>query len=473
MRRTTTLATVLTGTALLGATLLSVPHAVAAGETCRGEAATIVGTTPTLTGTDGRDVIVTGSSTDVFAGAGDDVVCVTGKGVSSNVLDVDAGPGNDVVDSTAMRDNVYLTAILGDGSDTFAGGAGADTVVAGGAAGPHGEAFPEAERDVIDTGSGSDQVRSGGAGLTNGDEIRTGDDGDSVTWSGTMGPAGTLDLGTGHDGLMVRASGQRFAVDLAAQTMTRDGVREASFASVEHLSVTADLGLGTLEVTGSDGDDSVAVVGPAILRVALGAGDDRLYLEASPGDDRIDLGSGRDRLSVASRDGSVDLDLQHGTLAVDGAGPGQVAGVEDAWVSSPDLRLVGDAAVNDLTGTGCRVVVDGRGGKDEVAHANFDADVEEGYDCDTTRVVLRGGSGGDTIDGSVRADRIYGGRGNDRIDTASARSGTNKAWGGPGNDRMVGGGDRDVLVGGPGRDKAVGGPGRDRCRAEVARSCER
>ena len=122
-RRTTTLTASMVGTAVLGATFLAAPTALAAGETCRGEAATIVGTTPTLHGTAGRDVIVTGSSTDVFAGAGDDLICVTGKGANVNLVGVDAGPGDDVVDSTAMERYHYLTAILGDGSDTFVGAA--------------------------------------------------------------------------------------------------------------------------------------------------------------------------------------------------------------------------------------------------------------------------------------------------------------------------------------------------------------
>ncbi len=481
-RRTTTLTASLVGTAVLGATFLAAPTALAAGETCRGEAATIVGTTPTLHGTAGRDVIVTGSSTDVFAGAGDDLVCVTGKGTNVNLVDVDAGPGDDVVDSTAMERYYYLTAILGDGSDTFVGGRESESVVAGPAPGPDAAPISESERDVIDTGAGQDSVISGGPGLPNEDEVRTGEGRDSVTWSGTMGPRGVLDAGPGHDRLEPRASGRTFSVDLGAQTMTRDGVREASFGSVEELWVEPEPGLGSLEVLGSDGDDVVEVTGPATLQVDLGAGADHLDIDGAREGSRLDLGAGEDTLVVTSWEGSVGLDLTRGTLAVDGVPAGQVSGVEDAYVTADEARVIGDDAPNNLLATGCRVVVNGRGGQDGIQHSNYDTDLEEGYDCDAARVVLRGGSGHDRIDGSVRADLVYGGRGRDRIDTGSARTGTNKAWGGPGNDRLVGGGARDVLVGGPGkdvidggggRDKAVGGPGRDRCRAEVRRACER
>lgn len=64
MRRTTSLTVLLLGTALL----TPAGMASAVGETCRGEAATIVGTGPTINGTDGRDVIVTGPSWTVLAG---------------------------------------------------------------------------------------------------------------------------------------------------------------------------------------------------------------------------------------------------------------------------------------------------------------------------------------------------------------------------------------------------------------------
>ena len=63
MRRTTTLtAAGLIGLALLVPTSASSSE-TASGEICAGEAATIVGSAPTVTGTEGRDVIVTGPAT--------------------------------------------------------------------------------------------------------------------------------------------------------------------------------------------------------------------------------------------------------------------------------------------------------------------------------------------------------------------------------------------------------------------------
>src|SRR5687768_17154701 len=123
MRRTTTL----TAATMLGlAVLVPTTTATAAGETCRGEAATLVGTGPTLSGTEGRDVIVTGSATAVDALGGDDLICIVPARVSSNVLLVVSGAGADVVDTAAVSDDYYVDTVLGAGADTFVGGAADD-----------------------------------------------------------------------------------------------------------------------------------------------------------------------------------------------------------------------------------------------------------------------------------------------------------------------------------------------------------
>jgi len=74
MRRTT----ILTAAPLLGLVLLSpATGATAAGETCRGEAATLVGTRGSmLVGTEGRDVVVTNGTSKVTTMGGDDLVCI-------------------------------------------------------------------------------------------------------------------------------------------------------------------------------------------------------------------------------------------------------------------------------------------------------------------------------------------------------------------------------------------------------------
>ena len=67
----------------------------AAAAVCQGQPATIEGSTGTITGTEGNDVIVaTGLDTDVQALGGNDLICVVGG-------DVSTGAGDDSVVSTA------------------------------------------------------------------------------------------------------------------------------------------------------------------------------------------------------------------------------------------------------------------------------------------------------------------------------------------------------------------------------------
>lgn len=120
MRRTTSL----TAAGLLGLALLmptSASTAGAANPVCAGEPATLVGTGPTVTGTEGRDVIVTGPATTVRALGGDDTICVTTPR-AAGAVDVDAGTGDDAV--------LLPVADLAPGS-TIAAGDGRDRLVAG------------------------------------------------------------------------------------------------------------------------------------------------------------------------------------------------------------------------------------------------------------------------------------------------------------------------------------------------------
>jgi Ca2+-binding RTX toxin-like protein len=121
MRRTTTL----TAAGLLGLVLLAPTSASSAATAglpiCGADRATIVGTGPTVTGTEGRDVIVTGSATTVRALGGDDTICVTTPRVAGT-MDVGAGAGDDQV--------LLRVADLAPGS-TIAAGEGRDRFVAG------------------------------------------------------------------------------------------------------------------------------------------------------------------------------------------------------------------------------------------------------------------------------------------------------------------------------------------------------
>src|SRR5687767_1867982 len=105
MRRTTLTAICFVGLALLA----PATAATAVTETCRGEAATIVGTPgkPVL-GTPGDDVIVSNRAGSVAAGDGDDLVCLSptqDDEPGGMVVRVDAGAGDDVVVSEGAQNH--------------------------------------------------------------------------------------------------------------------------------------------------------------------------------------------------------------------------------------------------------------------------------------------------------------------------------------------------------------------------------
>ena len=94
-----------------------------------------------LTGTSGPDVIVSAGSKVVMAGAGNDLVCVTGPAGF-----VSAGSGDDVL--TTSDGDFRTEIVLGPGADQFTGSSRRDTVIQ----------VPSApvEVDRIDTGAGAD-----------------------------------------------------------------------------------------------------------------------------------------------------------------------------------------------------------------------------------------------------------------------------------------------------------------------------
>ena len=120
-----------------------------AASICRGLPATIEGDVPQLIGTPGNDVIVAGGNVHhVLAGEGDDVICVVAD--DRKRLYVEAGPGADLVDTTAATGATVAT--MGTGADTFIGGPEYDEVRL------DQEPVEPTAADVVQTGDSSDSV---------------------------------------------------------------------------------------------------------------------------------------------------------------------------------------------------------------------------------------------------------------------------------------------------------------------------
>lgn len=479
MRRTTSLSVAgLLGLALLAPT----SAATAAGETCRGEAATIVGTGPDVTGTDGRDVIVTGASLRVDSLGGDDLVCVVPDRTGSNVLYVDTGAGNDLVDTTsATLGGYYVDSELGPGADTLEGGPAGDWVDTGDADGS------TAEVDVVRAGAGDDSVTTSGGP----DVVELGPGTNRVTLEGAgFAPGGRLVAGPDHDTFAMAVAGSAEHVfDMAAGTYRGAGA-SVDLASFEALDLEARGARVTYSGTEAADHLLVETYGPDPSTVVVDTlgGDDDVWLDRTllGAGSRLDAGDGDDELVAARTKGQLAIDLERDRLQAGGLAI-PATGLEDAFLMARTTSLVGDGQDNTLITHACSTTITGGGGDDELI---WDGDYifeEYSFRC-TPRSVMRGGAGKDSFYATRGDDRLVGGNGADTIraeggddrvragkgdDRVEAGRGDDDVRGGAGADTILGDEGRDRLLGDGGRDLADGGKARDRCVAERERRCER
>jgi hypothetical protein len=434
------------------ATVLAVPApaVAAAAATCRGLAVTIVGEPQsTITGTSGDDVILAPfrGAGDVDSGDGNDVICVVDAGEApiayTGSFSVHAGPGDDVIDSTALPfDKGLMIGEGGPGRDSFYGGP-ADEWATGGLRGSL-YAMEDDERDDFAMGAGADVVESGGKGVPNADRIDLGSGRDYLAYGGSgEASGGSVVGGAGHDSLVPSAQEGTdvgsdplppgdAVFDASTGTATVGGTPYLSWTGFEEYRL-ADVRRSPITFIGSAGDDLVTL-GTNVQHVRMGRGDDVVVNSWShlPVSGAISGGPGRDGLRMAV-DGVVRVDVSR-EVSVVLAGDERtldLAGFEDATVSGRRVALFGSTEDNRLVArTSGQAFVAGKGGDD-------DLDVGVARSGHRNRGAFRlasGGAGDDTLHGS-------------RLD--------------------------DVLTGGPGQDRAFGLRGRDVCTAEVRVGCER
>ena len=442
-------------TALAGLVAVG-PGAGATGETCNGQAATIVGD-GTITGTAGRDVIVGSPGDDsIDARGGNDLVC-SGDG-GDTVLD---GPGKDIVflgagDDAAVADPVK------DIGDVVHGDAGSDTasyalrvptvkvtLAASGVSddGAAGEADRLIDVENAVGGQGNDtlvgtdgaNVLEGGGGndtisdLAEADVVRGGPGNDKVAQPNTIDPSDDLDGGPGTDEISYaarKANQGTIALHLGS-TSADNGT---TIVGGEH-----DLVVGFENARGGQGTNDIdGTDGPNVIVMGAGGG----HVTAFGGDDTITGGAG-------------------GETVDDGLGA--------------DVVKLGDGCDRVLqTVFSAHDVLDGGGGR-------FGCDYIF-YDQRTNGVTINldplttGASNGEAGEGDVLKgfERAYGGTGDDVIRGNGQK---NLLYAGPsvyppsddGSDRLYGlGGDDwlEALDGVRGNDLVSGGAGKDYAAAD-------
>ncbi|GAA1436112.1 hypothetical protein GCM10009641_34160 [Mycobacterium cookii] len=386
----------LTAATLLGAALLApISTATAAGGTCQGQAATIVGTPGAqIVGTEGADVIVTNDATHVDALGGDDAVCVTGE--------------------DPRFTNSGVGAVLGAGADTFIDSSrGGSTIHAGTVDGT------DTEADVIRS-SGFGTVFSGMAGQPNADTIDLAFG--EVVWSGIQTAPGTLSVGTG--GILGVESATGDVTMKASGTVTGNDTALTWTGQFDRLVFTTTAERGMFTFRGTSGAEHVKVNAPTTYdrNIALRSGKDSYESNSLGGKaTRIKGDGGRNQLLLElTSHGRVRADLSRSRVTATKAGKEssiRVRGFDDLVVSAKRADVIGTNRANRIGVIACRTTISGRKGRDDLY-----ADVRyRGLGtwttprCGTQRATIHGGPGNDTLTGSLGDDRLIGGPGRDIV----------------------------------------------------------
>jgi Ca2+-binding RTX toxin-like protein len=377
-------------------------------------------------------------STSAATGDGNDLV-LGGAGVDT----VSAGGGDDIVKTFADLDLVCGQ----EGSDTIYGGDDADHIWGG--SGPD-VLFGENGEDHVFGNAGNDTAY-GGAGAdvmegNNGADWISGGLGDDIIYGGTRA-AGRADTDTSGAG--GTAKGDDLYGDAGADILIGDNGTVNDPYPFDLDGATPNAGAGDRIHGGAQNDKAYGGLGDDIVNG--NDGDD--YLEGNKGSDTVHGNAGEDRIiggssqQVSPGAGRPDT----GDFLYGDAGADLIAG------DNASLTVVADPA--DAT---------------RVTHGRDFAGMYRVELLDLGLTPTAGTSGGDVIEGGAGDDVAYGQGGNDRIkgndDDDYLEGGPGVDWveGNHGDDDLVGGsstplsGTGDATSGQPDTDDALfGGPGDD------------
>ena len=248
--------------------------------------------------------------------------------------------------------------------------------------------------------------------------------------------------------------------------------------------VIGDVGLDTLNITGTAAADTLAVLfdGTALTGIAGGTLSGVEIVTA-------DLLGGSDTLSYGTTTAAVTVNLATHSAS----GFTSIVGIENVTGGAGADTLIGDGLANALNGgNGNDTLIGGLGvdtltggaGTDTVSYVGETDALVISLATGTTQrgsaaapvedvlVTIEnviGGSGSDSITGSTGNNLLDGGAGigNDSIDGGSGNDtliggdGNDQLFGGVGTNSIDGGAGNDTIVGGAGNDTLLGGDGND------------
>ena len=417
-------------------------------------------------GGNGNDTIYTGQSFRAFAfgGEGDDIIETYGT--------ADGGAGNDTITLFEPGDvsGSTMTGFGGDGDDTIsvdlsdrfgdppqaelAGGAGADTLTGGNG------------NDFISSGE-FDGNRS--AAPDNGTEIDTLDGGAGIDHL-AAGIGDNVDGGADFDHLTLSFGGAQSGVTLntddlvGASSVIFGGGTIQNIEAVDRIVATefADnitVGPGSAPpsartvIQGRGGDDVFTNNGGA-AEILGDAGNDRYLVTDSAGFGSFHGGDGIDTIDLSATTTGLTVALSDNSQSTFGSSDvtEQLSDVENIEGGSGDDTLTGSVVANVINGNGGNDIIDGGFGDNTL---NGGAGVDEIrflFANAPATFDLRITTAQQVGTGIVTASGFENVTGSQSGDTLTGDSGANVILGMGGNDRIDGAGGNDELDGGAGTD---------------------
>jgi Ca2+-binding RTX toxin-like protein len=324
----------------------------------------------------------------------------------NGIAGIEGGGGWDFITGSAGNDKI----MGGDGSDTLKGHLGNDTLV-GGSGNDSLDGGEGSDTYLYSTGDGRDIY--GDTGTSGVDKILATANNTVITLASGFGPSTGIDKigANGFSGVTIQGTGSADSLDFSMTLLF-------GIASIEG-------GSGWDSITGSLGSDMI-VGGDGSDTLRGDGGDDTLI--GGSGSDSLDGGEGSDIYFYSTGDGR-DTYSDTGTSGCD-----QILVTADNTVISLPIDFGPSSGIEKISANGFSgVTIQGTGTGDTL---DFSCTVLNGI------ASIQGGSGWDSITGSLDDDTIRGGDG----------GGNDWLHGNAGDDTLVGGGGADTLDGGEGSD---------------------
>lgn len=419
-------------------------------------------------GSQSDDVIVMNAQANTIeAGHGDDVIQSRAREQShnqdSNEGDgddfVDGGDGNDLLDYSSSTASIIVDVNAGtaSGSDIdhdqfrsiedFKTGHGDDVVIT------------DDQDNVVDTGAGNDVVKTSSYRSTDSEGTSDGKD--------------HFHGGEGNDSLVMASAVKDLDVDMVAETARGEEIDEDTFSSFEN--ITTGAGNDRVVIDSHDNEIDTGEGDDVIIASAMRAvGSNEPQSEPSPepqptseaqpdseteaasqlepelasdGNDRIVGGAGNDTLVMAEATTDIVVNLVEGTAFGDEIGQDKLVEIENITTGSGNDQITADSNDNEICGGDGDDVMRTSRNTDNDGRDNDGDDYFDGQNDDDTldlssthtanTVNLREGTASGQEIGHDRISNIENVIGGSANDVFIASSDTNDFFGGDGDDTFV------------------------------------